>query len=175
VTTSPRHCATSITFITAFTFITSNPMLPFRTLIFAAVAGICLWGLFSLLDQLKEPGLLRTDKATVVKGCDDWDKEAQRVCPPLFCEKELIDRNIVGRRSHFKVTVDRVPADAAIRLVGGEVYRAGFNEPPHSYFACVVQTDKVQRVTGVTLAQLQALHSASDWRALLKIADDASR
>ena len=37
-------------------------MLSLRLAIFAASVGIALWALFSLLDNLREPELLRSDK-----------------------------------------------------------------------------------------------------------------
>ena len=82
-------------------------MLSLRLTIFAALFGIALWGLFSLLDTLREPELLRSEKSIVVKGCDPMDSaEAQQLCPQLFCQKFLLDGRGVPLRSVFKVTVD---------------------------------------------------------------------
>lgn len=67
-------------------------MLSLRLAIFAALSAVALWGLFSLLDTLREPELLRSPRAVVVKGCDPIESEqAARLCPQLFCQKSLLD------------------------------------------------------------------------------------
>ena len=79
-------------------------MLGFRFGIVTAVAGLCLWGLFSLLDSLNEPGLLRSTKAVVVKGCDSLDSaEAQQQCPALLCEKSALDARLAPLNAEFDI------------------------------------------------------------------------
>ena len=78
-------------------------MLSLRLVIFAALFGVALWGLFSLLDNLREPELLRSAKAIVVKGCDPIESaEAQQLCPQLFCQKFLLDGRAVPPRAVSK-------------------------------------------------------------------------
>jgi hypothetical protein len=82
-------------------------VLSLRLAIFAALFGIALWGLFALLGNLREPQLLRSAKAIVVKGCEPMESEqARTLCPQLFCQKFLLDTRGLPRRSVFKVTVD---------------------------------------------------------------------
>src|SRR5262245_12088181 len=96
-------------------------MLPLRLAIVTVIAGVCLWGLFSLLGTLREPALLRSAKATAVKGCDSLDSaDAARLCPALFCEKSLIDRALVDRRTRFDVTLNR--HDPQRRLIAGTAF-----------------------------------------------------
>lgn len=79
-------------------------MLPLRLGIVAGIAAVSLWGLFSLLDSLKEPGLLRTEKATVVKGCDSPDSAAARdQCASLFCQKALLDAQAMPPAARFEL------------------------------------------------------------------------
>jgi hypothetical protein len=100
-------------------------MLSLRMLIVAGVAGICLWGLFELLDTLKEPGLLRTKDAVALKGCNSLDehKDAERLCPQFVCQKALIDRKLVGLLATFQVLVDERAPRA--RIIGGRVSEPG--------------------------------------------------
>jgi len=108
-------------------------MLSLRLAIVTAAAALCLWGLFSLLDSLQEPGLLRSTKATVVKGCDSPTAgDAARRCPALFCQKALLDTKLLPSNAGFAVTVDRDEAN-------GEHLIAGRGETPGEetqYFVC---------------------------------------
>lgn len=93
-------------------------MLPIRLGIVTAIAALCLWGLFSLLDSLKQPGLLRSDKAVVVKGCDALDSdETRQRCPALFCEKALLDSKAVPLRATFDIASDE--GDLSQRIITG--------------------------------------------------------
>ena len=78
-------------------------MLPIRLAIVTAIAAVCLWGLFSLLDTLNEPGLLRTDKAIVLKGCDAADVETALLCAQLRCQKSLLEQKRVPLRAGFEM------------------------------------------------------------------------
>jgi len=80
-------------------------------LIVAGLAGIAFWGLFQLLDNLKEPGLLRTTKAAAVKGCGSLDdhKDAPRLCPQFLCQKALIDRKLAALDSRFDMVAGEGP------------------------------------------------------------------
>ena len=114
-------------------------MLPLRFFIFASLAGICLWGLFSLLENLREPELLRSPKAVVVKGCNPIETpEALRLCHQLFCEKALLDSKIVPRNARFEVTVQKKAG--AAELIGGVVI--GRSEADR-LFACVLDRGTV--------------------------------
>ncbi|MFL6548647.1 MAG: hypothetical protein ACJ8OJ_08110 [Povalibacter sp.] len=116
-------------------------MLPVRLGVVTAIAALCLWGLFSLLDSLQEPGLLRTAKATAIKGCDTIESEqAKRECPALFCEKTLLDSKRVPIAARFEVTLNRSAEGAT--LIGGAATSKG--QPP-SYFLCELQGGKVTR------------------------------
>jgi len=114
-------------------------MLPIRLGIFTGVAALCLWGLFSLLDSLKEPGLLRTEKATVVKGCDSLDSdEARQMCPGLFCQKALLDARVVPLQAVFQMEID-AKTDDGLRLLAGIARTNGVA----NYFACELSGSKV--------------------------------
>ena len=78
-------------------------MLPVRLAIVAAIAAVCLWGLFSLLDTLSEPGLLRTEKTVVIKGCDAAEQQTLQLCAQLRCQKSLLDQKRVPLRSSFEM------------------------------------------------------------------------
>jgi hypothetical protein len=115
-------------------------VLSLRLVIFAAVSGIALWGLFSLLDTLREPQLLRTEKAIVVKGCDPLESEqARQLCPQLFCQKFLLEKRVLPLRSIFNVTVDKRAGRE--QLIGGAV-RTGAADSDQR-FACVLHDGKV--------------------------------
>jgi hypothetical protein len=114
-------------------------MLPLRLGIVTAVAALCLWGLFSLLDSLQEPGLLRSKKAAVVKGCDTLDSdEAKRECPVFFCEKALIDSKQVPLTAKFEILFNE-PEDGANRIG----VSASDSTQPLQFFACEVRGSKV--------------------------------
>jgi hypothetical protein len=115
-------------------------VLPLRLAIFAALFGIALWGLFSLLENLREPQLLRSEKSILVKGCEPMESEqAQRLCPQLFCQKFLLDGRSLPLRSVFKVTVDSKAG--AEHLIGG-VVRTGAADSDQR-FACILHGRKV--------------------------------
>ena len=115
-------------------------MLSLRLAIFAALFGIALWGLFSLLDTLREPELLRSDKSILVKGCEPMESEqAQRLCPQLFCQKFLLEGRTLPPRSVFNVTVDTKAGNE--HLIGG-VVRTGAADSDQR-FACILRDRKV--------------------------------
>jgi hypothetical protein len=68
-------------------------VLSLRLAIFAGVFGIALWGLFSLLGNLREPKVL--------------------------CQQFLLDKHSVPPRSAFKVTQDRKSGEQ--HVIGGTV------------------------------------------------------
>lgn len=138
-------------------------MLSFRFVIVTAVAGVSLWGLFSLLDTLREPALLRAEKSTVIKGCEVLDSEETRaVCPQLFCQKAVIEARLVSYKTRFAVTVDQEDGEG-MRLIGGN---AGINPStkPTAHFACLVDAAKVVAVNLVERAELEELaEQPGDW------------
>jgi hypothetical protein len=128
-------------------------MLPVRLGVVTAIAALCLWGLFSLLDSLQEPGLLRSDKAVVVKGCDTLESDqAKRECPALLCEKALIDAKQVPLSARFQISINR--EDEGVRLIGGDVN--GSAQPP-TYFICEVRGNRVEDARLVERAELDEL------------------
>jgi hypothetical protein len=128
-------------------------MLPVRLGVVTAIAALCLWGLFSLLDSLQEPGLLRSDRAVVIKGCDPMESDqAMQECPTLFCEKALIDSKQVALSAKFQVTVNR--KDEGVTLIAGEVTGAA---QPVSYFACEVRINKVEDARLIERSELDEL------------------
>jgi hypothetical protein len=134
-------------------------MNPLRLALVASVAGVSLWGLFSLLDNLRKPELLRTQKVIVIKGCEPMESdEAQRICPHLQCEKALLDSKAVGRTAQFQITVDR--KRATLQLVGG-LAGSGIGA---SSFACLIDNRKVVSARLVEPAELETLAAQDgDW------------
>lgn len=129
-------------------------MLSLRLVIFAALSGIALWGLFSLLDNLREPELLRSTKALVVKGCDPIESaQAQQVCPQLFCQKFLLERRGLPLRSVFNVTVDTQAGSE--HLIGGIVQTGSADTDQR--FACLLRDQKIADGQIVEGAHLEAL------------------
>lgn len=127
-------------------------MLSFRLGIFTGVAALCLWGLFSLLDSLNEPGLLRTEKVSVVKGCDPIDSdEARQQCPALFCQKALLDAKLAPLDAKFEFTIDRTGSET--RLIAGIARTA--SDSPH--VSCELQGVKVVRSQRLTRDEFEAL------------------
>ena len=126
-------------------------MLSFRMILFCGVAGFCLWGLFNLLDNLKQPELLRTAKVVVVKGCDSTaSAEAMQSCPPLYCQKALLESKAVPLKTRFTVTLDK--SDAKTRVIGGSVSDG-------RSFACLADGNKVTVGRLVTEQELSNLDS----------------
>ena len=136
-------------------------MLSLRLVIFAALSGIALWGLFSLLDTLREPQLLRSDKAIVVKGCESLDSaQAQKLCPQLFCQKSLLEARGVPLRSVFKITVDTRAGHE--HLIGGVVQTGAADNDRR--FACTLRDHNVTASQLVDSAHLEALAAqSSEW------------
>jgi hypothetical protein len=131
-------------------------VLSLRLVIFAALFGIALWGLFSLLDNLREPELLRSTKAVVVKGCDPIETaQARQLCPQLFCQKFLLEKRGLPLRSVFNVTVDA--KSGSEQLIGGVVKTGAADSDQR--FACLLRGQKVadgQIVEGAYLEELAA-------------------
>ena len=129
-------------------------MLPLRLIIFATLSGIALWGLFSLLENPREPELLRSTKAMVVKGCDPIESaQAQQVCPQLFCQKFLLEKRGLPLRSVFNVTVD-TRADNE-HLIGGTVQTGAADTDQR--FACLLRDRKIADGQIVEGSHLEAL------------------
>lgn len=136
-------------------------MLSLRLTIFAALAGVALWGLFSLLDTLREPELLRSAKAVMVKGCDPIEAESgPRLCPRLFCQKSLLDARALPLKARFEVTIDR--GSDSERLIGGLARSSP--SAGEQRFACILQNGKIIAARVVDAAQLNALSAQQrDW------------
>lgn len=117
-------------------------MLSLRLAIVTAAAGLCLWGLFSLLDSLNEPGLLRSTKAIVVKGCDSPESATTAPCPALFCQKALLDTKQLPLQARFNVSVDHRNEDEQ-RVIGGSAHSGATANDAANYFVCVVAGTKV--------------------------------
>jgi hypothetical protein len=132
-------------------------VLSLRLVIFAALSGVALWGLFSLLDNLREPELLRSPKAVVVKGCNPIESDdAVRLCPQLICQKALLDARIFPLRAQFEITVDR--RTPSRQLIGGVVRE---NASEAGRFACVVENNKATSARAVDPEDLDALANES--------------
>jgi len=129
-------------------------VLSLRLVIFAAVSGIALWALFSLLDTLREPELLRSAKTIVVKGCEPMESaQARQLCPQLFCQKFLLEGRGLPLRSVFKVTVDTTAGNE--HLIGGIVQSGPADSDRR--FACLLRDHKVTAGQLVDGAHLEAL------------------
>jgi hypothetical protein len=129
-------------------------VLPLRLIIFGALFGIALWGLFSLLENLREPELLRSTKAILEKGCDPIESaQAQQVCPQLFCQKFLLEKRGLPLRSVFNVTVDTRAENE--HLIGGIVQTGAADTDQR--FACVLRDHKIVDGRIVEGAHLEAL------------------
>ena len=129
-------------------------MLSLRLVIFAAISGIALWGLFSLLDNLREPELLRSAKVILVKGCDPMESaQARQLCPQLYCQKFLLEGRRLPLRSVFKVTVDTTAGSE--RLISGVVQTGSADNEKR--FACVLRDVKVTSGQLIDGAHLEAL------------------
>jgi hypothetical protein len=129
-------------------------VLSLRLVIFAALSCVALWGLFALLDNLREPELLRSTKSIVVKGCDPVEStEAQQLCPQLFCQKFLLERRNLPLRTVFKVTVDTRAGSE--HLIGGIVQTGSADSDQR--FACILRDQKVAAGQVVNGAHLDAL------------------
>jgi len=121
-------------------------MLSFRSILVTALAAICLWGLFSLLDNLREPELLRSPKAVVVKGCEPMEsEEAKRLCPQLLCQKALLDGKHVPISTRFQVTEDENRSREAgqVRQVIVGTGRPAGTGATELRFECVMENAKV--------------------------------
>ena len=129
-------------------------MLSLRLVIFVGLSGIALWGLFSLLDTLREPELLRGAKVIVVKGCEPMESDqARQLCPQLFCQKFLLDGRRVPLRAAFKVTVDSIAANQ--HLIGGVVQTGAAGSDQR--FVCLLRDNKVMAGQLVDATHLETL------------------
>ena len=118
------------------------------------MSGIALWALFSLLDTLREPELLRSAKTIVVKGCEPMESaQARQLCPQLFCQKFLLEGRGLPLRSVFKVTVDTTAGNE--HLIGGIVQSGPADSDRR--FACLLRDHKVTAGQLVDGAHLEAL------------------
>jgi hypothetical protein len=139
-------------------------MLSFRMILFCGIGGICLWGLFNLLDNLKQPQLLRSAKAIIVKGCEPAEsEEALQLCPQLYCQKALLDSTTLARRTRFTVTADKKDSAAkpSTHLIAGTL--TGSDGVPG--FACLLEQHKVIAKRRLDAAELDALTKQNGgWR-----------
>jgi hypothetical protein len=117
-------------------------VLALRFALVGSLGAIALWGLFSLLDNLKDPELLRSARAVVLKGCDPMETaEAKQRCPGLRCQKALLDAKLVSLQATLTLQNERVSADE--RLVTGIAMPE--SDAPQQ-FACVVEGNQVSSV-----------------------------
>ena len=137
-------------------------MLPVRLAVVTGVAGVCLWGLFSLLETLEHPTLLRSKKAAIVSGCDSLDSDdAQRLCPALLCMKAVLDAKLVGMNTPLTGTVDKRNGPKQ-RLIAGSVGNVTGNDAQR--FACVLDGTKVVAAKLLEGDELDELASQpGDW------------
>ncbi len=137
-------------------------MLNLRSGLVLTAAALCLWALYSLLSSLKEPGLLRSETAAALKGCEELDDaHTQRACIPLLCEKALLDAKLVPWNARFEVHTNRVsPADIRFEVVGGTVDAT--NKPGMSSFGCLLERNRVTLRDVFDKEALQAFISDAD-------------
>lgn len=135
-------------------------MLALRFALVGSLGAIALWGLFSLLDNLKEPGLLRSDRAVVLKGCDPMEtQEAKQRCPGLRCQKALLDARLVPLLTTLEMQDERASANDRL-VVGSAIFQA----QPAQEFACVLKGDQVTSVQLVSSAEIEELLAQDgDW------------
>jgi hypothetical protein len=126
-------------------------MLPVRLAVLSAIAAVCLWGLFSLLDNLNAPGLLRTQKTVLVKGCDAPEPSNRELCAQLRCQKSLLDQKRVPLRSRFEMLH---PAGG---WIGGRALEAR-SPIVLGYFACPQQAQTVLAAQWLDEQQFNLLH-----------------
>jgi hypothetical protein len=128
-------------------------VLALRFVLVGSLGAIALFGLFSLLENLKQPELLRSDRAVVLKGCDPMETEdAKQRCPALRCQKALLDANLTPLRAALEVQGERVSGDG--RLVIG---RATSESQPPANFACVLEGDQVTSIQLLSSEQIDEL------------------
>lgn len=134
-------------------------MLALRFAIVASLAAVSLWALFSLLDTLREPELLRSSKAVVVKGCDPIDTAAAaQACSHLFCQKALLDTKQLPIDTRFEVQLER--HESPHRLVAGSASAAGSEL---TGFVCLLEHEVVTEARLVQLEELEALSESESW------------
>ena len=121
-------------------------------IIFAGIGGICLWGLFSLVENLKEPALLRTTKGVAVKGCATLDahEDAPKLCPAFLCQKALVDRKLATPENKAEITADE--AQGADRLIQGRLIET------NEQFECVVAGVVVRTAELIATRDLDERH-----------------
>ena len=126
-------------------------MLSIRMIVFAGIGGICLWGLFSLLENLKEPALLRTTKGVAVKGCADLSAhaDAPKLCPGYLCQKALFDRKLAAADNKAEITSDT--SEGQDRVIEGRLQNT--NET----FQCVVNGVTVRTAELTPASQLDEI------------------
>ena len=134
-------------------------MLPLRFAIFASLAGVCLWGLFSLLENLRAPELLRSPKAVVVKGCDPIEtEEAAKICPQLLCQKAALEAKLVPWRSRFEIAHEQTRNGQ--QLIGAVAH---LEESRSSLpFACILENNHVLKTRLLQPGELQTLAAQRD-------------
>jgi hypothetical protein len=125
-------------------------MLSVRLAVVTAIAGLCLWGLFSLLDNLQAPGLLRTEKAVVLKGCDEPHASERDLCAQLRCQKSVLEQRRVPLRARFQV---ERPSG---RWIGGHAMDAR-GQSVLGYFACEQHAGRIGPAQWLTREQFDAL------------------
>lgn len=134
-------------------------MLNLRSGLVLTAAALCLWALYSLLSSLKEPGLLRSPKAAVLKGCDVLtDAEIRHTCVPLICEKALLDAKLAPWNAKFTLQSQRAStSNFQYELVTGLVDATGPNS-----FGCLVRGSQVSAREVGSAEQLENFIRAGD-------------
>ena len=141
-------------------------MLSLRMILTIVAAGIALWGLFSLLENLSEPGLLRSADRAVVKGCDTLETEqARQSCPPLICQRDLFNARSFSQRSLLSVTTDTTRGPH--RLIAVSASEGG---AAPAQFVCIMQREKVLLARPAQTDEIErAIESDRDWLEALSV------
>jgi hypothetical protein len=137
-------------------------MLNLRSALVLTAAALCLWGLFSLLSSLKEPGLLRSRKAAVVKGCEVMDSaDTRRICQPLFCQKALIDAKLAAWDASFTAREQRTSAaDARFVVITGTLADTAHVTPQP--FGCLLEGHAIRALELMNAAATEDFLQAVD-------------
>lgn len=138
-------------------------MLALRFALFASLGAIALWGLFSLLGNLKEPELLRSARATVLKGCESPESpEFVAKCAALRCQKALLDAKAVPLSTRFQIDIDDERVAGDLRLVTGQ--GRAQDAADSLFFACTLQREANVRAKVLTREEvIELVAQEGDW------------
>lgn len=124
----------------------------------AGVLGFVVWSALTL------PRIDHSGSTATISNCEEpKDKNAQGVCPRLYCEKALRDGGFAAKETTVEST-GRIGYEHERKAVIGGVIRVGEDPQPVKYFQCWMSGTVVEKVEAVSPTEWAQKRRSGEWQ-----------